>query len=118
MEATARVTARVSLKHSIEIAKAIRGKNIDKALKFLNNLIERKVKLPCGRYHPTAAKEIRDLIENAKANAENKGMSTEKLFIKEIKTNKGPTFRRPRSRWKLRGRRAKICHLEVTLGER
>ncbi|HDJ96449.1 MAG TPA: 50S ribosomal protein L22, partial [Candidatus Aenigmarchaeota archaeon] len=73
MEAVAKVSARISLKHSIEICKAIRGMNVEKAINFLDNLIKKKIKLPCGRYHPNAAKEIMNLIKSAKANAENKG---------------------------------------------
>ncbi|HDJ96719.1 MAG TPA: hypothetical protein ENG45_01455, partial [Candidatus Aenigmarchaeota archaeon] len=94
------------------------GMNVEKAINFLDNLIKKKIKLPCGRYHPNAAREIMNLIKSAKANAENKGMSSEKLYIKEIKANKGGTFIRPRSRWKLRGRKAKMCNLEVRLGEK
>jgi len=116
--ATAKSQPRISLKHSIEIAKEIRRKPVNKAINFLNNLIDKKVKLPNGRYHTKAAEEILNLIESAKANAEFKGLNIEKLFIKEFKTNKSFRFIKPKTRFRFRGRQAKICNLEITLEER
>ena len=42
-----------------------------------------------GRYPVKAAEQILKVLENAEANAEYKGMDTEKLFIEHISSHKG-----------------------------
>jgi len=112
-----RPVARVSLKDSVLIFKQIRNKNLKKAKTFLNELIEHKKSLD-GRYYPTASKEILSLLKEAESNAESLGLDTERLFIKRAAANKAFTFILPKSRYTHRGRRAKMCHLEVEVEER
>lgn len=112
-----RPIARVSLKDSIVIFKQIRNKKLEKAKNLLNDLINQKRSLD-GKYYTKTSKEILDLLESAQANAESLGLDTEKLFIKKAVANKSFRFMLPKSRWSHRGKKAKICQLEVELEER
>lgn len=116
--ATARAEdARISLKHSVVICNELRGKKLEKAKSFLENLIDRKINL-AGKYHPTAAKKILEILKNAEANAKVKGLDSEKIFIKQIKADKSRGFVKPKSRWRQRGRRAKASNISVIVEER
>lgn len=130
--ATARGTnLEASRKHSIEIANAIRGKDVVKVKKFLGEVLKKKTAVPfkrfnrdlghkrgriaAGRYPEKATKEILGLIASAEANAENKGLNTESLRLSEIVINKGTT------QWRYgrqKRRQAKRTHIEVTLVEK
>ena len=115
--ATARREARISLKHSVEIADQIRYKPLGKAIQYVERLIDKKISLPNGKYYTKAAKEFLFLLNNVKANAEAKGLNVEKIRIKELKVNQGYRFIKPKSRARFRGRKAKLCYLEVVVGE-
>jgi large subunit ribosomal protein L22 len=109
--------ARISLKHALAICRAIRKKKLDKAKKFLQNLIEKKVSLN-KKYYTKAAKQILKILESAEANAKNKNLNPEKLFVENARASKGEKFIRPKSRAKFRGRKAKSTNIEIILGER
>ena len=116
--ATARADdARISLKHSMVICDQLRGKKLDKAKSFLENLLFKTISLD-GKYHPTASKKILEILKAAEANAKVKGLNPDKIFIKQIKGDKSRNFMRPRSRWRLRGRKAKATNILVLLEER
>ena len=112
-----RPLARVSLKDSVVIFRQIKNKRVDKAKMFLNELIEQKKSLD-GKYYTGACKEILDLLKSAESNAESLGLDTERLFIKRAVANKSFRFILPKSRWSHRGKKAKICQLEIELEER
>jgi large subunit ribosomal protein L22 len=109
--------ARISIKHSTAICKELKGKKLESAKNFLENLLDKKISLK-EKYYPTAAKQILEILESAEANAKQKGLAEEKLFIRKIKADQGFAFTRPRSRWHLRGRKVKSTTLLVELGER
>jgi ribosomal protein L22 len=109
--------ARISLKHSLAIIGELKGKKLEAAKRFLEDLLDKKISLG-KKYHPTAAKQILEILESAEANAKQKEMNSEKLFIRKIKADKGFTFMRPRTRIHLRGRKVKSTTLFVELGER
>lgn len=108
--------ARISFKHALILCKNLKGKKLAKAKKFLEDLIERKTSID-GKYYPKAAGKFLELLKAAEANAKIKGMNEEKLFIKQIKADKGVRYYRPRSLWHLRGQRIKAVHLMVEVGE-
>ncbi|MBS3051992.1 MAG: hypothetical protein J4428_01295 [Candidatus Aenigmarchaeota archaeon] len=109
--------AQSSLKDSIYICNQIRDKPTTKAKSLLNDLIEEKRSLS-GRYYKTACREILSVLENAEANAESMGLSADKLFIKNAVAHKTFTFMLPKSRWSHRGKRSKLCKLEMIVEER
>ncbi len=112
-----RPNARISVKDAILIFKKIRNKKLEKSKSFLQDLIDKKKNID-GKYYTGATKEILSLLKDVEANAEAKGMDLERLFIKKIVANKAFAFMLPKSRWSHRGRKAKICHLEVEVEER
>jgi ribosomal protein L22 len=112
-----RPTARVSLKDAVKIFRNIRNKNAEKVKNLLNDLINQKRNIE-GKYYTGASKEILSLIEEAENNADSLGLDREKLFVKEAVVSKALTYMLPKSRWSHRGRKAKICQLKITLGER
>lgn len=117
MQATAKTTARISLKHSIILCKILRGKRLERAKSLLQNLIEKKESID-GKYYTKASRHFLELLENVEANAKQKDMDSNKLFVKNIKADKGFTFLLPKSRAKFRGRKAKVTNLEVVVEER
>ncbi|MBU5689943.1 MAG: uL22 family ribosomal protein [Candidatus Aenigmatarchaeota archaeon] len=112
-----RTNARVSMKDANVIFKKLRRKKLEKAKAFLQRLIDKKEDID-GKYYTGACKVILELLEDVQANAEAKNLDTEKLFIKKLAANKSFTFVLPKSRITHRGRRAKMCHLEVEVEER
>lgn len=120
MEKTAkakRTNARLSIKDANIIFKKLRRKNLEKAKAFLQRLIEKKQNID-GKYYTGACKVILELLDDVQANAEAKNLDVEKLFIKKLSANKSFTFILPKSRITHRGRRAKLCHIEVEVEER
>ncbi|ACX72094.1 ribosomal protein L22 [Methanocaldococcus vulcanius M7] len=139
-EKTARAMGRnvpISRKHAREICRAINGMKLDEAIKFLEDVIEmkrpvlfkrhckkvghRKGKLGwhAGRYPIKASREILKILNYARANAEYKGLNTEKLRIKHISTNKGITIKRymPRAFGRATPKFQETVHIQVILEE-
>lgn len=119
----------VSIKDTVEIGNFIRGKSTKKAKDMLEKVANEKLAVPIrrydfdrghkpgigpGRYPVKASTEIIKLIKSAEANAQNQGLSVEKLFIKEFVSNKGPT------QWhygRKRRRQAKRTHINIVVAE-
>ncbi len=109
---TARVfgkNLRISRKHSVEIAKAIRGMKVEDAKAYLLRVQEKKQAVPfrkhkrkvghkrlakwyAGRYPVKASAKFFHLLEEAESNAEYKGLDSERLRIIHISAYKGRTF--------------------------
>ncbi|MGA2574121.1 MAG: 50S ribosomal protein L22 [Candidatus Methanomethylicaceae archaeon] len=92
----------ISPKEAREICEAIRDMQLDTAMKYLERVTQKKegvpyrrfkknvphhpeiadrFGIPSGRYPVKASSEILNVLKNAKANAENKGLDTERLKI-------------------------------------
>jgi large subunit ribosomal protein L22 len=109
--------ARISLKHSLVLCKELKGKKIDRARKFLEDLLARKINLD-GKFYTKAASKFLEMLKTVEANARQKNLNPERLFIKKIKADKGLRFYRPRSLWHLRRQRAKAVNLMIEVEER
>ncbi|MEM5853050.1 MAG: uL22 family ribosomal protein [Candidatus Aenigmatarchaeota archaeon] len=109
--------ARISLKHSLVLCKHLKGKKLEKAKKFLQDLVEEKTDIE-GKHYTKTSKIFLELLKSVEANATQKGLNAEKLFIKNLKVDKGLRFYRPRSLWHLRRQRAKSVHVSVEVEER
>lgn len=100
---------RISPKHSVEIARAIRGMKVEEAKNFLLQVEKKKVAVPfrkhgskvghkklfkwyAGRYPVKASRKFYKLLEEAEANAEYKGLDSERLRIIHVSSSKGRTF--------------------------
>jgi len=100
----------ISTKHAIEICNCIRGKNLLKSKKFLEDAKSMKKAVPFkrfkgdvghkkgkigpGRYPVKACEAILKLVESLEINAQNKGLDTASLFLKEIVPNRGSNVMR------------------------
>jgi len=128
---------RISFKAAVEILNEIRGKRLDQAKKILEDVIQLKRPIPYrrfykkvghrkgagfgpGRYPVKTAKEILKIINNAEANAEYKGLNTEKLWIVHAVAHKG--FKIKKYKPSAFGRATpyfkETVHIEIGLEER
>jgi len=123
---------RISRKFSVELCNLLRYKDVNRAEKMLEQIIAKQLPVPlkrynrdvghkkgkgiaAGRYPIKAAETILKLLRSAKANAENKGMNVENLYIARMVANKGNT------RWHFgrhRRRKMKSTHIEIELAEK
>ena len=118
MEATAKLRdARISFKKSYILAKELRGMKAERAIRFLTDLIDEKVAVD-GKFYTKTAQTFLGVLKSAEANAKQKNLDTEKLFVKIAKTDKARKLVTPKSRFKFRGRQAKTSHIEIVLEER
>ncbi|MBS3149419.1 50S ribosomal protein L22 [Candidatus Woesearchaeota archaeon] len=119
----------ISLKKSVEICDFLRYKELKKAQRILNDVMNKKIAIPfkrynmdtghkpgmaAGRYPGKASFEILKLLNSAEANAENKGLDTEKLVISKLIANKGNKMFHP---GRHRGIKMKRTHIEIILEE-
>jgi len=120
----------ISTKHSIEICNMLRHKNVQDAKNMLDQVIAKKLVVPFrrftgsvghktkigpGRYPQKAAKEILKIIKSAEANAVQKGLNSDGLFIAHICAQKASR------QWhygRKRSRRMKRTHIEVIVEEK
>jgi large subunit ribosomal protein L22 len=100
----------ISPKHAREICRTLRGMRAEKAHAYLEDVIALKRSVPfkryarnvahrhdlvgwdAGRYPEKAAKAVLVVLKNALANAEYKGLESEKLRIYHAGTKKGRTI--------------------------
>lgn len=117
---------RVSWKHTTEVGRFVKGDSLDKAKEKLERVVEKDLAVPytkfdsdaghksgigAGRYPVKSAEKVLELIEDAESNAEDQGINTDNLELKNIITNQGPTFSR-------RQEKLKSAHVKIIVGER
>ncbi|KPI42927.1 60S ribosomal protein L17 [Cyphellophora attinorum] len=130
---------RVSFKNTRETAQAINGWKVQRAIKYLENVQELKECVPMRRYagstgrsaqgknfgvskarHPVKSAEfLLDLLKNAEANADTKGLDTSNLVVKHIQVNQAPKQRRRtyRAHGRINPYMSNPCHVELILTE-
>ncbi|AEA46991.1 50S ribosomal protein L22 [Archaeoglobus veneficus] len=102
----------ISFKHAVEICRELKGKKIDEAINYLEDVIAMKRAVPfrkykkkvahksglekwyAGRYPQKAAKHILKVLKNLEANAEYKGLETDRLVIVHAQAKKGRVLKR------------------------
>lgn len=119
----------ISKKFSIEVCDQIRGKQIEKAKQFLEQVIALKRPVPlkrfnrdqthkrgmaAGRFPVKCCKEILKLLKSAEANAQFKGLSSASIVIKYISAQHGPKVMRVGRKRRIQ---AKRTHVEIILAE-
>jgi len=105
---------RVHYKNTRETVKTVRGMHLRRAMKFLENVQEKKEIVPftrhngdvgrkaqCkqwghaqGRWPKKSAVFVLGLLKNAEANAELKGLDVDSLVIRHAMVNRAPKMRR------------------------
>jgi large subunit ribosomal protein L22 len=124
------VGAEISTKHSVEIASAIRGKPLDRAITLMKSVSEKKTPIRFtrfnsesaahkpgigpGKYPVKASLAYLKLLESVKKNAAAKNMDEEKLRIIHVKADRGAA---PYHYGRHRGRTMKRTHLEIIVIE-
>ncbi|KAF0691037.1 Aste57867_17649 [Aphanomyces stellatus] len=133
---------RVHYKHCREVCHTIKGYSLAKAKKFLGDVLEMKAAVPFTKYTggpgrhaqgkllnapgdkcrwpQKATRIILDLVKNAEANAELKGLDVEKLYIAHTQANMA--IKQRRRTYRAHGRigpyMANPAHIELILTEK
>ena len=127
----------LSHKSAREICKTIKGMMLSQAKQYLGDVMDKKRAVPfkrfkkkaghrhglvnayAGRYPVKASKQILKVLEGAEANAEYKGLDTERLRI--IHASAYPGMKIKRYTQRARGRSSPnfetVCHIEIALEE-
>ncbi|HDI47217.1 MAG TPA: 50S ribosomal protein L22 [Candidatus Methanomethylia archaeon] len=131
---------RISPKDAREVCKAIKGMMLDDAIRFLEDVIalkqpvplfryRKKVPhrrgvsdrwgIPTGRYPVKAAREILKVLQNARANAEAKGLDVERLRIIHAAAQQGTKIRKyiPRAFGRATPYFHPLTHIEIAVEE-
>ncbi|MEM4703779.1 MAG: 50S ribosomal protein L22 [Candidatus Bathyarchaeia archaeon] len=129
---------RVSHKNAREVCRTIKGMMVTKAKQYLRDVIDKKKPVPykrftkklghrhglekafVGKYPVKAAKHILKILEGAEANAENKGLDTDRLKIIHAAASPGMKIKRfrPRAQGRATPKTETLCHIEIVLEEK
>lgn len=108
----------ISLKNSVVVCSLIRNKPLSKAKKILEDLLEKKRSIN-GKYYTKTVKVMLEILKAAEANAKQKNMKEEKLFVKIAKADKGQTlYSFPSKKAKFARRKRKSTNITIVLEER
>jgi len=141
--------SRVHFKNTRETANAIKNMDLTRAKKYLENVLKKKEVVPfrvhtggvgrtaqgknmcktkknggrtCsqGRWPVKSCQVLRDLLRNAESNADEKGLSTDKLYVSHIAVQRAPKMRRRtyRAHGRINPFMASPCHIELMLEEK
>merc|ERR1712100_702413 len=133
---------RVHFKNTRETCHAIKGMMLKKAQSYLAHVIEKKEAIPfrrfCGgvgrtsqaknagstngqaRWPKKSAEFVLNLLSNAEANAELKGLEVDKLYISHIQVNQAQQQRRRtyRAHGRINPYMSHPCHVEMILSQK
>merc|ERR1712054_395082 len=133
---------RVHFKNTRETCLAIRGMMLKKAQSYLGHVVEKKEAIPfrryCGgvgrtsqaknagatngqaRWPKKSAEFVLNLLSNAEANAEMKGLEVDKLYISHIQVNQAQQQRRRtyRAHGRINPYMSHPCHVEMILSQK
>jgi large subunit ribosomal protein L22 len=128
---------RVSHKSAREVCKTIKGMTLTQAKRYLRDVMAKERPVPfrrfkkkaghrhglekayAGRYPVKAAKHILKVLEGGQANAENKGLDTDRLHIIHASAYPGMKIKRftPRAFGRSSPKIKTLCHIEIALEE-
>ncbi|XP_064390547.1 large ribosomal subunit protein uL22 [Halichondria panicea] len=133
---------RVHFKNTREAAQAIKGMHLKKALRYLNDVLEKKQIIPFrrfsggvgrkaqaknfktpgsqGRWPKKSCDFLIGLLRNAESNAEVKMLNTDALVIEHIQVNRAAKLRRRtyRAHGRINPFMTSPCHIEMFLMEK
>ncbi|MBM4240131.1 MAG: 50S ribosomal protein L22 [Euryarchaeota archaeon] len=128
---------KISPKHAVEICREIRGMKLENAKEYLDKVTQMEEPVafkrhnkkvahrkglkgwPSGRYPIKAVRQILNVLKNAEANAEYKGLDTENLKIIHISSHKGYVIRgwTPRAFGRASPFNTPTTHIQIVIGE-
>ncbi|CAN8071880.1 unnamed protein product [Agarophyton chilense] len=131
---------RVHFKNTHEAGQAIKGMKLERAQKYLQNVIDKKEivpfrrfkigvkgkpqcnnwKVPVGRWPKKSAQFLLGLLKNAESNAEGRGIDSENLVVSHMQVNKAVRGRRRtfRAHGRINAFMSQPCHVELFLSVR
>jgi len=119
----------ISLRHSIELCRYIKGRTTKKVVALLQKILDHEIALPlvkynakishkpgmsAGAYPRNATSCFIKLIKSIEANAQDKGLNTDSLRIVHASANSGPKVYHS---GRHSGRIRKITHVEIVVKE-
>lgn len=127
----------VSPKHAIEIARFIRNQDVNRAISYLTDVVEKKKAVPfrrfnrnvahkrglegwdAGRYPVKASQGYIKLLESIKKNAEYSGLDADRLVIVHAAANRGRGQKAffPRAMGRATPKRRETVNIEVIVQE-
>lgn len=136
-ETTSQATAselHISFKKTREICHHIKGMKLPQAQAFLTEVVAMKKAVPFkrhtegaghkkgmanGRYPVNASVEVLKILKNAESNAEYKGLEPSRMYISNIRANRGRVIRGyfPRARGRASPKNTTTVNIEVILSE-
>ncbi|KAI8908594.1 ribosomal protein L22/L17 [Gorgonomyces haynaldii] len=130
---------RVHFKNTREVAATIKGYNLQKAKAYLADVVDHKQAVPFrrfaggigrtaqgkafgvsrARWPVKSVQFVSQLLKNAEANAEQKGLDLNKLVIQHIQVNQAPKQRRRtyRAHGRINAYMSSPCHIELVVVE-
>ncbi len=119
---------------AIEVCRAIRERDLEDAKTFLEGVIAKETPVPYrkhqgkvshqkgtgpGRFPVKVARAILDVIEEAEANAEYKGLDTENMTLSHAACQRAGKVEgtRPRARGRATSWDQSQCHIEIVVEE-
>ena len=134
------IDMRAHYKNTFEVCGAIRGLKLKKAQTYLTNVLEhrqvvpfrrytghigrtaqaKEFKLSQGRWPEKSVKKVLDLLKNAEANAETKGLDLDKCVIAHVQCNQAVQGRRRtyRAHGRVTPYLSSNCHVELFISEK
>jgi len=129
---------RVSHKVAREVCKTVKGMMLTQAKQYLRDVMVKKKAVPfkrfrkklghrhglqkafAGRYPVKAAEKVLRVLEGAEANAENKGLDTERMRIIHAAAYSGMKLKRytPRAQGRASPKYETLTHIEIALEEK
>ena len=129
---------RAHYKNTYNTARAVKGMLLKKAIQYMENVLEHKQIVPflkhyvgrhaqckafkanSGRWPEKSAKAVRDLLLNAKVNAETKGLDTDKCVISHVVVQQAVQGRRRtyRAHGRVTPYLSSNCHVEFHVTEK
>jgi large subunit ribosomal protein L22 len=129
---------RVSHKSAREVCQTIKGMMLTQAKQYLTDVVAKKKPVPfrrfrkksghrhglekafAGKYPVKAAMRILKVLESAEANAENKGLDTERMRVIHASASQGMKVKRymPRAQGRTTPHFDTLVHVEIALEER
>lgn len=121
---------------AIEVCRWIRGRDLERVKDDLEAVIEKRKAVPYrkssgpkgyshqkgtgpGRFPVKVSGEILEIVEQAEANAEYKGLDTENLTVSHAACQRAGKIegQRPRARGRATSWDQSLCHIEIVLEE-
>ena len=125
----------ISPKKSRELGKAIKGMRVDVAQRYLENVVELKQAVPfkrhcdgsghrkgpmaTGGYPVKVSEAFLKILENARSNAEYKGLDASRMYIAHVSAKRGRVIHGMRARARGRGspKNTETVNVEIILNE-